>query len=97
MVCNKLIFYIFYRRIAYFVYLCPDMATGNRYVFNNETLSYEVKKRSKLLRLARAFLFLGGSVGLAVFYMWIYAVVFGLELPKTMLLKKECTGKTQQL
>lgn len=87
--CNKLIFYIFYRRIAYFVYLCPDMATGNRYVFNNETLSYEVKKRSKLLRLARAFLFLGGSVGLAVFYMWIYAVVFGLELPKTMLLKKE--------
>ena len=82
-------FNIFYRRIVYFVYLCPDMATGNRYVFNNETLSYEVKKRSGLLRLGRALLFVGGSVGLAVFYMWIYAVVLGFELPKTMLLKKE--------
>ena len=89
MVCNKMFFNIFYRRIVYFVYLCPDMATGNRYVFNNETLSYEVKKRSGLLRLGRALLFVGGSVGLAVFYMWIYAVVLGFELPKTMLLKKE--------
>lgn len=86
---NKMIFYIFYRSIVKFPYLCPDMAKSNRYVFNKETLSYEEKKRSGLLRLGRLFLFMGGSVAVAVFYMWMYTSVFGLELPKTMLLKKE--------
>lgn len=65
------------------------MAKSNRYVFNKETLSYEVKKRSGLLRLGRLLLFWGGSVALAVFYMWIYTSVLGYELPKTMILKKE--------
>ena len=72
-----------------FPYLCPDMAKSNRYVFNEETLSYEVKKRSGFLKLGRRLLFSGGSVALAVFYMWIYTSVLGYELPKTMLLKKE--------
>ena len=72
-----------------FPYLCPDMAKSNRYVFNEETLSYEVKKRSGFLKLGRLLLFSGGSVALAVFYMWMYTSVLGYELPKTMLLKKE--------
>ena len=60
-----------------FPYLCPDMAKSNRYVFNEETLSYEVKKRSGFLKLGRLLLFSGGSVALAVFYMWIYTSVLG--------------------
>lgn len=72
-----------------FPYLCPDMARGNQYVFNKETLSYEIKKHSGFRRLGRAFLFIGGSVVLAVFYLWIYTSVLGYELPKTLLLKKE--------
>lgn len=84
-----MIFYIFYRCMVKFPYLCPDMAKSNRYVFNEETLSYEVKKRSGFLKLGRLLLFSGGSVALAVFYMWMYTSVLGYELPKTMLLKKE--------
>ena len=86
---NKLNFYIFYRSIVDFVYLCPDMARGKQYVFNKETLSYEVKKRSGLMGLVKTFLLIGGSVCLAVFYLWIYTSVLGNELPKTVLLKKE--------
>ena len=89
LMCNKLNFYIFYRSMGYFVYLCPDMAKINQYVFNDKTLSYEVRKRSGLLRLTRVLLTFGGSVALAVLYMWIYTAVLGLELPKTKLLKKE--------
>ena len=65
------------------------MAKGNQYVFNSRTLSYELKKRSKLARVMRVLLGIGGSVALAVLYMWIYTSVLDLELPKTMLLKKE--------
>ncbi len=89
LMCNKLNFYIFYRSIGYFMYLCPDMANSKQYVFNSETLSYEVKKRSKLLGIVKTLLLVGGSVCLAVFYMWLYTSVFGRELPKTVLLKKE--------
>lgn len=89
LVHNKLKKYIFYRSVADFVYLCPDMAKSNRYVFNEETLSYEVKKRSGFVRFGCMLLFMGGSVALAVFYIWIYTAVFGLDLPKTVLLKKE--------
>ena len=75
--------------MGYFVYLCRDMANGSEYVFNDRTLSYEVKKRSGFRRLMRVLLAIGGSVALAVFYMWIYTSVLGIELPKTKLLKKE--------
>jgi murein DD-endopeptidase MepM/ murein hydrolase activator NlpD len=75
--------------MGYFVYLCPDMAKGNQYVFNKTTLSYEVKKRSGLVRLAHLLPFFCGSIALAMLYMWIYTSVLGFELPKTMLLKKE--------
>ena len=65
------------------------MAKSKQYVFNSETLSYEVKKRSRFLGLLKMLLFVGGSVCLAVFYMWVYTSVLGKELPKTVLLKKE--------
>ena len=71
------------------MYICHDMAKSGRYVFNDKTLSYEVKKRSTLWRLARLLLRLCGSVALAVFYLWIYTAVCGMELPKTQLIKKE--------
>ena len=87
--CIKLNFYIFYRSMWYFMYLCLDMAKSNRYVFNDKTLSYEVKKRSTLWRLARLLLRLCGSAALAVFYLWIYTAVLGYELPKTQLIRKK--------
>ena len=65
------------------------MAKGNRYIFNSVTLSYEVKKRSTLWRVARLLLRLCGSAALAVFYLWIYNAVFGMELPKTYMIRKK--------
>lgn len=72
-----------------FVYLCPDMVDSKKYVFNNETLSYEVKRRSRFSRLLKMLVLMGGSFCLAVLYLWIYTSVLGYELPKTVLLKKK--------
>lgn len=72
-----------------FVYLCPDMAKSKQYIFNKETLSYEVRKRSKWSRMLRVMALIGSSMALAVFYMWLYTSVFGAELPKTAILKRE--------
>lgn len=71
------------------MYLCPDMVKSKQYVFNSETLSYEVRKRSRISRVLRTLVLVGTSMALAVFYMWVYTSVFGAELPKTALLKKE--------
>ena len=71
------------------MYLCPDMAKGDQYILNSKTLSYEVKRKSGFSRLLKALLYFAGSVCLAFCYMWVYAVVLDLELPKTALLKKE--------
>lgn len=65
------------------------MANGNRYIFNTKTLSYDVKKRSGLMRFGRLLLMLCGSFALAVLYLWLYTAVFGMELPKTQLLRRE--------
>ena len=64
------------------------MASIKKYVFNQKTLSYEVKKTSKSSRALRTLLMFAVSVGMAVLYFWLYTGVFGLELPKTVLLKK---------
>lgn len=58
-------------------------------MLNPRTLAYEVKKRSKKMRVIRSVALLAASVALAVFYFWIYTSVFGLELPKTLMLKKK--------
>ena len=65
------------------------MANSRKYVLNPRTLAYEVKKRSKKMRVIRSVALLAASVALAVFYFWIYTSVFGLELPKTLMLKKK--------
>lgn len=62
---------------------------GKRYVFNSKTLSYEVKKRSKKSRFFRSLMLFAVSLGMAVFYFWLYAYVLDLEPPKTALLKKK--------
>ena len=64
------------------------MATIKKYVFNPKTLSYEVKKRSRRSRALRTMTMFVMSLGLAVLYFWLYTGVFGMELPKTILLKK---------
>ena len=65
------------------------MAKMSRYVFNPKTLSYEVKKRSRRSRVMRSLLLFVGSLMLSALYIWIYTSVLGLELPKTLILKKE--------
>ena len=64
------------------------MATIKKYVFNPKTLSYEVKKRSRGSRALRTVTMFVMSLGMAVLYFWLYTGVFGMELPKTILLKK---------
>lgn len=65
------------------------MSMGKRYVFNSKTLSYEVKKRSKRSRFFRSLMLFAVSLGMAMFYFWLYAYVLDLEPPKTALLKKK--------
>lgn len=65
------------------------MANSRKYVLNPRTLAYEVKNRSKKMRVIRSVALLAASVALAIFYFWIYTSVFGLELPKTLMLKKK--------
>lgn len=64
------------------------MAKSRKYIFNQDTLSYEEKKRSRLSGLLRSAGMLAVSVGMAFLYMWVYTSVLGWELPKTTLLKK---------
>ena len=72
----------------YFVPL-PDMSRDKKYVFNSKTLSYEVKKSSRSLRVLKTLSLFMISICMAVLYFWIYSSVLGLEPPKTVLLKKE--------
>ena len=65
------------------------MSDDKKYVFNSRTLSYEVKKHSRSLRVIKTLTLFVISIGMAVLYFWLYTSVFGLEPPKTVLLKKE--------
>lgn len=85
----KIKIYIFYRRIRDFVYLCARMSKSKKYTFNDRTLVYEIQKRSNLSRVIKSAAVFSLSVGLAVLYFWLYSSVFGMELPKTALLKKQ--------
>ena len=71
-----------------FAYLCAIMAKKKRYIFNPRTLIYEVERRSRRSRVLKSLALFASSLGLAVVYFWIYTSVLGLELPKTLLLKK---------
>lgn len=80
---------IFYRSIGDFIYLCARMSKNKKYTFNDRTLTYEVQRRSRMSQLVKSATVFALSAGLAVFYFWLYTSVFGLELPKTALLKKQ--------
>ena len=58
------------------------------YVFDPGTLDYREHTVSWWARARRWLLFFLGSILVAILYLWLYAGVFGLELPKTTLLKK---------
>ena len=64
------------------------MASIKKYIFNQKTLSYEVKKTSRKSRALRTLMMFAVSVGMAVLYFWLYTDVLDMELPKTTLLKK---------
>ena len=64
------------------------MAKKKNYIFNPRTLIYEVERRSRSSTAIKSLAFFVSSLGLAVLYFWLYTSVLGLELPKTLLLKK---------
>ena len=65
-----------------------DMAKVKQYKLNPRTLSYEVQKRSRKARVMRSLAIFVASLILSVAYFWVYTSVLGLELPKTIILKK---------
>ena len=65
------------------------MSKSGKYIFNQKTLSYEVKKRSIFARVVKYASMIVVSLGMAAVYFWLYTSVLGWELPKTVLLKKE--------
>lgn len=64
------------------------MSSFKKYIFNAETLSYEVLERSARSRFIKSLVLFVASLGMAAFYVWIYTSVLGYELPKTVLLQK---------
>lgn len=64
------------------------MSDFKRYIFNPDTLSYEVTKRSVKVRFIRGLGFFLASVVAACLYVWIYTSVLGYKLPKTVILEK---------
>ena len=67
-------------------YLC-GMSKFKKYIFNPDTLSYELTERSTR-RFLKSMLLFAGSIAAAFFYVWIYTSVLGNDLPKTMIIKK---------
>ena len=65
------------------------MSKNKNYTFNSRTLMYEVRKRSGISQIFKSAAILALSAGMSVLYFWLYASVFGFELPKTALLKKQ--------
>ena len=65
------------------------MSSNKRYILNPKTLMYEVTKSSMMSRMGRFVALFLMSVGMAALYFWVYTSVLGLELPKTLLLKKK--------
>ena len=72
-----------------FIYLCARMSRNKNYIFNDRTLMYEIRKRSRMSRVFRSATLFALSLGMFVLYFWLYTSVLGLELPKTLLLKKQ--------
>ena len=65
------------------------MSRNKNYIFNDRTLMYEIRKRSRMSQMFKSVAILASSLAMSVLYFWLYTSVFGLELPKTVLLKKQ--------
>lgn len=64
----------------------------HRYRLNAQTLLYEVEKTPVAARIARVLLFFVAVTLLTFVVMWFYTSVLGLELPKTIILKRQNAG-----
>jgi len=64
------------------------MSKTKKYNLNPDTLLYEVVKTPRKDILRRLGVYFLVSVGLTVFYFWLYVGVFGWDTPKTAHLKK---------
>lgn len=60
-----------------------------RYKFNPKTLLYEVVMEPFHRKFLRVALLVIGGVALFVFYLWMFTIISGKELPKTALLRKK--------
>lgn len=61
----------------------------NKYILNPDTLLFEKrKKKIKIPLKVQRVLLLIASAGMVVFYFWFYTSVLGLELPRTIFLKR---------
>lgn len=65
------------------------MPKNKNYIFNLDTLSYEVKERSRWSRFTKGVLLFLGSIAMTFLYGWIYTSVLGYDLPKTAVIKAE--------
>ena len=61
----------------------------SKYVYNPDTLMYEVKKEKKHLKRLYLVLLVAALPGVVYFYFWLYVSVFKFELPKTSYLKRK--------
>ncbi len=65
------------------------MSKNKGYIFNQRTLKYEVRRRSRMSRVVKSAALFAVSVCMTAIYFWLYTSVLGLEPPKTLILKKQ--------
>ena len=73
------------------------MSGFKKYIFNSETLSYEVDRSYTKRRAFRVVFLLVLSSLMAFFNLWILTGALGLELPKTTILKKKNAALLSQV
>ncbi|MBQ2452622.1 MAG: hypothetical protein II276_04090, partial [Bacteroidales bacterium] len=61
---------------------------NKEYIFDPLTLDYRESVVTWRERFRMAGLMFFVSIAVSFFYLWLYTVVFGQELPKTIILKK---------
>ena len=64
------------------------MSSFKKYKLNPETLLYEIEKVSAKSRVLKSVMLVAASAALSLVYLWLFTSVLGLELPKTVMLKK---------
>lgn len=73
------------------------MSLMPKYIFNKDTLTYEVYTSSGKLKFMKGLSVFVASVAAAFLYLWLYTSVFGWDLPKTAFLKKTNARLNSQL